>query len=61
MNEWIKWEGGLCPVSMNTVVEIKTRGLGVCTAPAGLFSWRKKLYEMPHDIIAYRIADDDKG
>lgn len=55
MGEWIKWEGGECPVSDDTVVDVKFReGGDPDRACAGTYYW-------PHDndssdIVAYRVV-----
>ena len=59
MDEWIKWTTGECPVPPYTMVEIKTRTLGTCIGPANLFHWKINEYMQAHDIVAYRIVEEE--
>lgn len=61
--DWIEWQGGECPVSHDTIVDIKFRGTEPAWAvPAGncddrLYSWWKhRSLNHIHDIIAYRLV-----
>jgi hypothetical protein len=50
MIDWIEWEGGKCPVSNDTLVEVKTRGgrdVRVVDV-AGVFDWSF--------VAAYRVV-----
>lgn len=65
-NEWIGWNGGLCPVRKGTLVDIKTRdGTVVTSIKAGLNTrgqipdasqqfWDND--DMHNDIVSYRIC-----
>lgn len=53
MSEWIKWNGGECPVHPDTVVEYEMKaGMG-CKIGAGWLYWDHK--KRSGDIIAYKI------
>lgn len=57
MTDWIKWDGGACPVkSDETRVEYKLRG-GICSDdPVNCLRWSNT--DSWSDIIAYRIVED---
>lgn len=52
---WIKWEGGDCPVSPETLVRVRFRNGTETLAPsqAGPFWWGKDYAD--YDIVAYRV------
>jgi len=60
MNDWIKWEGGECPVDGETIVEIQfrqgTKTIEI-TCKAADCEWQSDP-EWYHDIIAYRVVED---
>ena len=51
---WIEWKGGECPVSGNTIVQIKMRDGVKDRDLAKSYSWRN--FGIDGDIIAYRIV-----
>ena len=60
MNEWIEWNGGECPVSPETKVEVRFRNGIVCAqCPAVKWYWDcEGGYDL--DIVAYRVVAEDK-
>jgi len=53
-NEWIKWEGGECPVDINSSVHVKfTNGADGCVTQAKNIRWQHE--GSFSDIIAYRL------
>jgi hypothetical protein len=57
MTDWIKWNGGDCPIkSDKTIVEYKC-GSGYKATNTGT-SCRWSHIDSPYDIIAYRIIED---
>ncbi len=53
---WIKWKGGDCPISSDTIVEVRFRnGIQGHRAPAAAWNWHeiRTLPEM--SIVAYRV------
>lgn len=53
--DWIKWEGGECPVPPETIVEVRFRNGEVHgPIPSRGFDWKHEV--MDDDIIAYRLA-----
>lgn len=50
---WIEWKGGECPVSGETLVDIKLRHLNFYGIKGDEVRWKN--YYMGDDIIAYRI------
>jgi len=56
MSEWIKWEGGECPVPPNTLVEYRLRCGGSSTYYAGSIAW--DCWDTGLDIVAYRVAEE---
>jgi len=60
-NEWIKWEGGECPVRRKEMVDVKFfSGAIYCTGDrAGSFKWNHGLDT--DDIISYRLHCDCDG
>lgn len=64
---WIKWEGGECPVSRKTTIEVIYRdGLGPETGAPNLLEavkgradeWRWSHSGSGNDIVAYRVVED---
>ncbi len=54
-DDWIKWDGGECPVDGGSAVQIKMRDGETLSSPeAGYLSWGHE--GMYHDIIAYRAV-----
>jgi hypothetical protein len=59
---WLPWHGGPQPVADNVVVEVRFRdGIEVSEMSAAFWSyprssWKHKLSDRNHDIIAYRIV-----
>lgn len=53
---WHTWEGGRCPVTAGTIVEVELRG-GERMKPheASSFEWRH--YDGPADIIRFRVVN----
>lgn len=65
MNDWIKWDGGVCPVPKGTDVEVKYRDGKTTACPALIETrgpdatesfWRHD--GMTYDIVAYRVIGD---
>lgn len=61
-NDWIIWNGGDCPVSPDTIVQVQFRdwtrdeGENCSTKKADKWSWN---WSSDHyDIIAYRVAPE---
>ena len=53
---WIKWEGGECPVSPETLVDVRYRSrVTNVRRPAKAFRWSNMRHVA--DIVAYRIAE----
>ena len=60
MTDWIEWNGGECPVSEDTVVEVRYRAEAVAAkgiridwpCPAGRFEWWHDGED--DDIVTYR-------
>lgn len=61
MSEWKEWNGGMCPVSEDTIVDVEFREGHVCKDQlAGEWEWTH--YERDGDIVKYRVvkeADED--
>ena len=55
-SEWIKWEGGKCPVDDETGIQVMFRDQTTYRSTVGGFRW--KHIGAPGDIVAYRIAED---
>ena len=61
-DDWILWKGGVCPVSLDAVVEVLCRGCYKYKMKAQSFRWvhasQTGMYEFDerNDIIAYRIV-----
>lgn len=58
MTDWIKHDGGPCPVAPETMVDVKTNDGRDMSRCAGWFEW--KHVGGYGDIIAYRIAKEPK-
>ncbi len=53
---WIKWEGGECPVSPETLVDVRYRSrVTNVRRPAKAFRWSNMRHVA--DIVAYRIVE----
>ena len=58
---WIPWKGGVCPVSLDAVVEVRCRDGHKSKMKAQIFRWVHAgqtgmyVFEESDDIIAYRI------
>lgn len=53
---WTKWEGGECPVSPETLVDVRYRSrVTNVRRPAKAFRWSNMRHVA--DIVAYRIAE----
>lgn len=60
MSEWIKWEGGECPVSLNTKIEVEFRnGKLWGNKETEWYSWNHRNH--PYDIVAYRVIKDESA
>lgn len=57
MNNWIKWNGGECPVDRNTVVEVMNSDNDKLKDLAKNIDW--KIYDC-NNIIKYRILSEEK-
>lgn len=57
-NDFIIWQGGPCPVDLETVVEVKLSGGDVVRMQAGLFHWQRSSHA--GNIIAYRVIEAPK-
>ena len=59
MSDWIKWEGGECPVPKGTLVEVRIWAgeVGVDVAEAFWWDHRGKT----GDIVAYRVVSVSQG
>ena len=53
---WIKWHGGECPVSPETMVKMKLRGGTVVEARAGDYYWRHGVGDS--DIVEYCVVTE---
>lgn len=53
---WIKWDGGECPVDLETVVYIKYRNGFMSKTKAWNMSWKHFNIIDGSDVIAYRIS-----
>lgn len=57
---WIPWAGGDCPVTHDTVVDVRLRNLGEGRAVASNWRWRRAIQENSllggADIVAYRVV-----
>lgn len=56
---WIDWEGGLCPVPMDTLIQVQLRyeaerNAGQPACKAWHWPWRHRDFDS--DIIAYRVV-----
>lgn len=59
MNEWIKWNGGECPVHPKTEVKVQLRdGTEPNPNSAGCYRW--VCYGKDSDIVAYRVVKEVK-
>lgn len=58
MNEWIKWEGGECPIDADTVVDVEIDGI-VCEYNNHADEWNWGKYECGN-ITAYRVVEEAK-
>src|SRR5688500_2170321 len=62
MGEWIKWEGGECPVHRNTRIDVRhrrgTEVTGTYPGDNGAFRWEHYGEEAcgGGDIVAYRLS-----
>ena len=67
MSDWIDWYGGECPVQEETLVDVKYRNGEMRTCVKAM-NWRESApratawehKSVPFDIIAYRIAEEEK-
>lgn len=58
MSDWIQWHGGECPVSEDTVVDVRIIGLSYShTRRAGDLDWWHG--GGVGDIVAYRVVEPD--
>lgn len=57
-SEWIKWDGGECPVDRETLVEVKMRDGYTVIGKAKYGVWANT--SLDYDIVAYRIVEPDK-
>lgn len=62
-DEWIKWDGGECPVPPSTEIMWRTAGGGVGGGAAGNFDWSRRkaprgliAAPTPHNIVAYKVV-----
>lgn len=57
MSEWIKWEGGKCPVPEGTLIDVRYRDMteALCLIFASTNYWLNE--NMSNDIIAYRLCE----
>lgn len=62
MSEWIKWEGGACPVPSGTKVAVRLRSLREYSDnPARDWDWfRARGPANERDIVAYRVLDSEQ-
>lgn len=51
MSEWKGWNGGLCPVHPDTIVEVAFSKTGTATSKASAWNWSDKT----DPIVAYRV------
>lgn len=61
--DWIKWEGGECPVDPDVKVQVQlrcdtSRPTWSSSRPAGEWRWRWEKHTTPGDIIAYRVVKE---
>lgn len=60
VGEWVRWEGGECPVASGARVSIRFRDMADVEntiAHAWKWQWEKDLKDARGDIIAYRIVE----
>lgn len=55
-DNWIKWEGGECPVDLNTRVETLLRDGTIDVDPAYEWDWGRFTDDSGNDIVAYRVV-----
>lgn len=55
MSEMIEWNGGECPVSPDTLVEVRLRNGCLKKNTAACFRWNRRLFG--GDIVAYRVLE----
>ena len=58
-NEWIKWDGGECPVDGDAEVNIRLRDGSEYILPAGKLVWVRIKQPSENDIIAYRLSAEE--
>lgn len=56
MSEWIKWEGGECPVNGDKLIDVKHRDGTSSTGIAISYKWDCVRFGSDKDIIAYRLC-----
>lgn len=56
MSEWIEWEGGECPVSGDTEVDVRFR-TGSTDSGNRASSWAWDRWDESADIVAYRVVE----
>lgn len=60
MSEWIKWNGGACPVHPNTRVDVRYRDLAREDGLAGAsLVWAHVCGDV--DIVSYRLSGDQQS
>lgn len=59
--KWHGWNGGKCPVHLESIVEIATSGTrgGVCQDRAGTFIWSGSDY-LGNPIVAFRVVKEHR-
>lgn len=58
MSDWIKWNGGECPVADGTKVEVEFPGGDSTTSTAQDLRWRH--LGLMGDIVSYRVVEEAK-
>ena len=59
--EWIKWDGGLCPVPFETIVEVKLYQGGLSRGQAGNYQWMHHGVAPSAQIVKYRVVSSGEG
>ena len=54
------WNGGVCPVHPNTVVQYWIRSVGVGKEEAGELLWDHRVMSNSVDIVAFRVVKEYK-
>jgi hypothetical protein len=61
MSDWIKWDGGECPVPPDTLVDIRIRDGYEAIGEDVAKGWNWKHHMLRNDIVAYRVHHPNEG